>query len=124
MNANTPKPPKPWEKLTQTDRDKLIQYAKDVAFQAAEDQFNKDIRIIVDRLIKMQCILMHDTEGYGERRLNRYLWNHRRFFRKQIRLVRDDKQTEYLNRRMAEIFKKDGFPQHFLDDILGEVEGE
>lgn len=121
MNANIPKA---YHLLPKSQQEALKDWAKQVALQAAEDQFNKDIRLIVDRFIKMQCIIMHDTEGYGERRLTRHLWNYKRFFRRQIRLVKDDKQTEYINRRIDEIFKKDGFPQKFFDDVLGEAEEE
>lgn len=37
-------------------------------------------------------------------------------------MVQDGAQLEYLNKRMAEIFRKDGFPQEFFDKMLGEVE--
>ena len=31
-------------------------------------------------------------------------------------------QIEYLDKRMAEIFRKDGFPQDFVDELIGKVE--
>lgn len=43
-------------------------------------------------------------------------------FARQFKLVERDEQLKYLNGRMAEIFKKDGFPQDFVDEILGKVE--
>lgn len=42
-------------------------------------------------------------------------------FKRQFKMVKNDTQIEYLNRRMEEIFKKDGFPKEFLDGLLGEV---
>lgn len=36
-------------------------------------------------------------------------------------IEKDGSQVEYLNGRMAEIFKKNGFPQQFFDGMLGEV---
>lgn len=119
MNA---KIPKEYHTLPKRQRERLEQFAKDVAMEAAKEQLNKDMRIVLDLYIKMFCVLMHDTEGYGERRLTRILWNHKRLFKRQIRMVKDDTQIEYLNKRMAEIFKKDGFPQKFFDDMLGEVD--
>ena len=114
--------PKAYHSLPKSQQDGLREYAKEIALTAAEEQFNKDLRIVLDLYTKMFCVIMHDTEGYGERRLNRILWNHKRTFRRQARMVKDGTQIEYLNRRMAEIFKKDGFPQHYFDEMLGEVE--
>ena len=51
-----------------------------------------------------------------------FIGNHRRLFKRQSRMVQDNTQIEYLNRRMDEIFKKNGFPQHFFDEMLGAVE--
>ena len=114
--------PKSYHSLPQSQRDKLTDFAKQVALEAAREQFNKDIRLVTELYMKMTCVLLHDTEGFGERRLNRFLWNHKRHFNKQMRLVKDETQVEYLNKRMAEIFHKDGFPQKFLDELLGEVD--
>lgn len=48
--------------------------------------------------------------------------NHKRLFMRQAKLVSRGEQLQYLDKRMAEIFLKDGFPQKFIDDMLGEVE--
>ena len=50
-----------------------------------------------------------------------FLGNHKRLFYRQQKMVKADTQREYLDRRMAEIFKKGGFPQRFFDEMLGEV---
>jgi hypothetical protein len=39
-----------------------------------------------------------------------------------MKMVKENTQIEYLNRRMDEIFRKEGFPQSFFDDMLGPVE--
>lgn len=70
----------------------------------------------------MVCVTLHDAFGFGEKRLTMFIGNHRRLFKRQSRMVQDNTQIEYLNQRMAEIFKKNGFPQHFFDDMLGAVE--
>ena len=54
--------------------------------------------------------------------MTRFIGNHKRVFARQNKLVTRGEQIGYLNTRMAEIFKKDGFPQQFIDDIVGEVE--
>ena len=77
---------------------------------------------MLDLYIKMVCVTLHDAFGFGEKRLNMFLGNHRRLFSKQQRMVKNNTQIEYLNKRMTEIFRKDGFPQSFFDDMLGKLE--
>ena len=79
---------------------------------------------MLDLYIKMVCVTLHDAFGFGEKRLTYFLGSHKRLFYRQRRMVADGTQIEYLNRRMAEIFRKDGFPQDFFDSMLGEVEIE
>lgn len=119
MKANVPRP---WEALPKSQRDRITAHSKEIALQAANEQLNKDMRVVLDLYIKMVCVVLHDAFGFGERRLLRFLGNHKRLFARQVRMVKDGSQIEYLNGRMAEIFKKDGFPQDFFDNMLGEVE--
>lgn len=114
--------PKEYHSLPKRQQDKLIQCAKDIAKEAAEEQLNKDMRLMLDLYMKMVCTILHDAFGFGEQRLTLFLGNHKRMFDQQLKLAKDNTQIEYLNKRMAEIFKKDGFPQKFFDDLLGEVE--
>ena len=114
--------PRAYGNLPAKQREAVAEYARKVGFEAAKEQSNKDARIILDLYIKMVCVVLHDAFGFGEKRLNMFLANHRRLFSRQMKMVKDGSQVEYLNRRMAEIFKKDGFPQGFFDEMLGEVE--
>lgn len=77
---------------------------------------------MLDLYMKMMCCVLHDAFGFGEKRLNRFIANHKRVFARQNKLVTRGEQIGYLDRRMAELFPKDGFPQKFIDDIVGEVE--
>ena len=79
-------------------------------------------RVILDLYMKMVCCVLHDAFGFGEKRLTYFIGNHRRLFDQQNRLVNKGEQPEYLNKRMAEIFKKDGYPQEFVDGLIGKIE--
>ena len=109
--------PKPWDRLPPSQREAIADYMKEVLFQHEE----KDMRIMLDLYIKMACVVLHDAFGFGEKRLNMFLGNHKRLFHRQHKMVKDGTQIEYLNRRMNEIFKKGGFPQDFFDKMLGKV---
>jgi hypothetical protein len=109
--------PKPWERLPQSQKEVIAGEMQKILMKQEE----KDMRIMLDLYIKMACVVLHDAFGFGEKRLNMFLGNHKRLFHRQSKMVKDGTQVEYLNRRMAEIFKKNGFPQGFFDNMLGEI---
>lgn len=110
--------PRGWHSLPKSEKQAIADYLKEIWDKQAE----KDMRIILDLYIKMVCLTLHDAFGFGEKRLTMFLGNHKRLFHRQSKMVKDGSQIEYLDRRMAEIFKKDGFPQGFFDKTLGPVE--
>lgn len=115
MQANIPRG---WHRLPPSEKKAISDYLQKVAFEQCE----KDMRIMLDLYIKMVCVTLHDAFGFGEKRLNMFLGNHKRLFHRQHKMVMDGTQIEYLDRRMAEIFKKGGFPQDFFDKMVGPVE--
>ena len=112
------RPPKEYSNLTVGQRRRIEDYARSVA----EECLQKDGRVILDLYIKMMCVTMHDAFGWGEKRLTLLLGHHRQLFFEQQKMVKAGEQLEYLDRRMNEIFKKNGFPQGFFDKMLGSVE--
>lgn len=52
--------PKPWEKLSPRDQEKLKAFTRDVALEAAERQIEIDGRIMLDIYMKMACLVLHD----------------------------------------------------------------
>jgi hypothetical protein len=114
--------PREYESLTPSQKERLKQYCVEVATEAALKQEEHDCRIILDLYMKMACCILHDAFGFGEKRLAYFVANHKRMFKKQNRLIDKGEQQEYLNSRMAEIFKKDGYPQKFMDSLLGNIE--
>lgn len=119
-----PNIPKSYQALPPAQRKKIEAYCRSVALEAARETTERDARIMLDIYIKMVCVTLHDAFGFGEKRLTYFLGSHKMLFRKQRRMVQDGTQLDYLNKRMAEIFKKDGFPQQFFDNMLGPVEDE
>ena len=119
LNARVPKS---YKQLSYKDQQDLKKFTQDVALEAAEKMLERDARIMLDIYMKMVCVMLHDMpDGWGEKRLRMFLGNHKRVFARQFKLVERGEQLKYLNGRMAEIFKKDGFPQDFVDEMLGEV---
>lgn len=119
-----PNIPKAYQNLPPAQRKQIEAYCRSVALEAARETTERDARIMLDIYIKMVCVTLHDAFGFGEKRLTCFLGSHKMLFRKQRRMVQDGTQLDYLNKRMAEIFKKDGFPQQFFDNMLGPVEEE
>lgn len=116
------KVPRDYHQMSQSQKKRIENYIVEMATEAARKQEEHDCRVVLDLYMKMMCCVLHDAFGFGERRLVRFIANHKRVFARQNKLVSRGLQIDYLNTRMAEIFKKDGFPQQFIDDIVGEVE--
>ena len=111
-----------YAELSNVQKKIIEDYIVEMATEAARKQEEYDCRIILDLYMKMVCCMLHDSFGFGEKRLNYFMGNHRRVFARQNKLVTRGEQLAYLDKRMNEIFKKNGFPQQFIDDIVGEVE--
>ena len=113
--------PKAYNQLSPKEREKLKKFTQDVALEAAEMMDERNCRLILEIYMKMVCVVLHDAFGFGEKRCRMFIGNHKRLFERQSKFVAKGEQLEYLDKRMAEIFRKDGFPQKFIDDMLGEV---
>lgn len=116
------KVPRDYHQMSPAQKKRIEDYIVEMATEAARKQEEHDCRVVLDLYMKMMCCVLHDAFGFGEKRLTRFIGNHKRVFARQNKLVTRGEQIGYLNTRMAEIFKKDGFPQQFIDDIVGEVE--
>ena len=124
MNAldHRPKPPREYHQLSKAAQKRIEDYIIECATEAAKKQEEKDIRTVLELDMKIDVCVLHDSEGFGKKKLMRYLYNKKRAINYQNRLVTRGEQLDYLNKRMDEIFGKDGFPSHIIDSILGEVE--
>ena len=118
----TARPPKSYKSLSPREQEAIKKYVVEIATEAARKQEEQDCKIILNLYIKMVCCILHDAFGFGEKRLNYFIGNHKRIFTRQSRLVEKGEQLEYLEKRMHEIFKKNGFPQEFIDSLIGDVE--
>lgn len=114
--------PKAWQEMNAKQRKSIEDYATQIALEAARTQEEADCRVILDLYMKFTCLILHEAFGFGERRLTRFIGNHHRLFSQQNKLVEKGEQQRYLDKRMSEIFKKDGFPQEFIDGLIGEVQ--
>ncbi len=114
--------PREYESLSPRQKDRLKDYIVDMATKAALKQEEHDCRVILNLYMKMVCCVLHDAFGFGEKRLTCFIGSHKRLFDRQTKLVLKGQQIEYLDKRMREIFKKNGFPQDFIDGLLDDLE--
>ena len=89
------------------------------------DLFNEELNAAISKeeaelqeiWIKLACINLHETFGFGEERLCRFIaaWN--KTYRKNERTGSKAEQTAWLEAEMAKCFPKFGFPQHRIDRL-------
>jgi hypothetical protein len=116
--------PKIYKSLPASQRQRIEEYCRGVALEAARETTERDGRIMLDLYIKMVCLTLHEVFGFGEKRLYLFLGNHRGLFESQAEMVRNGTQVDYLNAEMNKIFRKHGFPDRVFDNMLGPVEME
>lgn len=109
--------PKGWEHLPKSQKKAIEDYCTKVCL----DSYNNDIALVLDTYLKMACIVLHDNFGFGEARLRQFIASHRMMFRMNMRWVKEHTQDENLNKRLSEIFKKNGYPKAAFDDITGRL---
>lgn len=101
---------KGFKQLKPSDQKKLM--------DLAEAQVSKNCTIMLDKYIKMSCIVLHEAFGFGEKRLNCFLGNYRRVFRMHAKLVKKGEQDAFLDRKIRKIFKKKGYPDDFFKTMI------
>ena len=114
--------PKPYTTLPTKEKEEIKKYITELAVEVAKEREVQYCRQVINLIIRLECCVLHDTEGYGKDRLTRFLGNHKRVFNYHNRLVERGEQDEYLDRRMNEIFGEGGFPKDFVDNLLSQVE--
>ena len=102
--------PRGFKQLKPSDQNKLM--------ALAEAQVSKNCTIMLDIYLKMSCMVLNEAFGLGEERLNRYLGNYRRLFRKHAKLVKNGEQIEFIDSKMRKIFRKKGYPDEFFKTMI------
>jgi len=98
--------------------DKEQQRIKQLAYEIAREQFEKDVMLIMDQLIKMSCFALHITYGFGEKRLFCYLGAYRRLFRRYIKANKEGILMRELDAQMQQIFRRDGYPDEIFSGMF------
>lgn len=70
-----------------------------------------------DIWIKLACILLHETFGFGEERLCRFIVAWDRIYRTNSTMNNKAEQTAWLDSEMKKCFPKIGFPQRRIDRL-------
>lgn len=98
----------------------LPQREKDIISDLVQEQINE----AVDReeaemqkiWLSMACIILHDAFGFGKERCMMFLGNWRKMYRKNDRFKGSADQKQFLDEKIAQIFKGD-YPQEFIDSL-------
>lgn len=99
----------------------LPEYEKEAIIKELEEQMNKaldkEVAEVQDIWIKLACILLHETYGFGEERLLRFIAAWDRVYRRNARIETKSEQKEWLDAEMVKCFPKTGFPQFRIDRL-------
>ena len=93
-------------------------HIKQLAYELAREQFEKDVMLIMDQLLKMSCFALHTTFGFGKKRMTYYLASYRRIFKRYIKANREGILMQELDAQMQHIFRKEGYPDDIFSGIF------
>lgn len=76
--------------------------------------------VLFTQYTKMLCIVLHDYFGFGEDRLCRVIGCFRMLHRKFRKAKTASEVNSALDKEMERIFKKNGFPQDYVESLQRE----
>ena len=97
----------------------LPEREKQVINNIVMDEFNRmldeqEVQMFT-QYMKMLCIVMHDYRGHGEQRLYEIIGDFATLRRRYRNIKTAEEINSVLDKEMARIFKKNGFPQDFVE---------
>lgn len=110
--------PRSYHQLPQSEKD-LIQAEFDKQLNYLIDKEEAEVQ---DIWIKLACMLLHDTYGFGEKRLLRFIAAWDRVYRRNERMQTQSEQKAWLDAEMAKCFPKTGFPQFRIDRLKEKID--
>ena len=109
MKANLPKS---WLSLPQKEK----QIISDLMNKTVNDTIDAEEDLIQKIWLQWACIVLHETFGFGKKRLMLFLGNWKRMYRKNRTFKDDIEQQKYLDEKIKKIFGND-YPQDFIDKL-------
>lgn len=105
--------PRSYLSLPQKEKDAITE----VLSEQVTEAINKEEAELQEIWIKLACINLHETFGFGEDRLCRFIaaWN--RIYNRNGRTGSKVEQTKWLDEEMKKCFPKCGFPQRRIDSL-------
>lgn len=107
------KMPRSFESLPQSEKDKI----NEVLTEEVEKRVDADFCRLQRTWLKFACIVLNKCFGFGKKRAMLFLANWREMYRLNTTMKTEAEQTSYLEREMSRIFRKEGYPESFVDKL-------
>lgn len=105
--------PKSWHQLPQSEKDKINEaMTQEVIKQVCHEQ--AELQKI---WLKMACIVLHRTFGFGRKRCLLFLANWREMYRLNSKIEGKAEQERFLAEEIDKIFRKEGYPKEYVDKL-------
>lgn len=105
--------PRSFLSLPQSEKEKI----NEVLAEEVERNVNQHMAKLQKIWLQFACIVLHKNFGFGEKRSLLFLANWREMYRLNSELKNEAEQMAYLEKEIAKIFKKKGYPESFVDKL-------
>ncbi len=99
----------------------LPQHEKDIINEAMTAEVVKQVvheQAELQKIwLKMACIVLHNSFGFGKDRCLLFLANWREMYRLNSRIEGKEEQEKFLAGEIDSIFGKDGYPKEYIDKL-------
>lgn len=111
------KPPKGWQKLTQNERNALVEYQRECLEDLVRVNLDHEEAELQKAWLKMMCIALHVVLGIGAKRARRVLAFWKRLYHIVGKLKTNEERDAYLDAEMNKIFGEGGYPDEWVDSL-------
>lgn len=98
---------------------------KDIINQVLTDELYKRVvaeEVLLQKLwLKMACIVLHSSFGFGRKRLMIFLGNWKRLYKKNAAFINSKEQEQFFSEEMEKIFRKEGYPEDFVNSLADDL---
>ena len=110
MNA---KLPKAFDDLSPSEKKRINEYYT----ERLNEELDKSEAELQKVWLKLACIVLHDSFGFGKDRAMVFLGNWKKMYQRNAKLKSKKEQEEFLRVEMDKIFGVDGYPSEWIDKL-------
>lgn len=113
------KPPRAWNKLRKVEQDEIVAFVQESLGELVEVNLDHEEAELQKTWLKMACIVLHKRmkDRFGSVRCMAFLAGWKWVYRQVAKFTTNEERDAWLDKELAEIFGKNGYPAEWVDGL-------